>query len=147
MKAAEFAVITKKIFWGIFALMMLISFSSCATKAKFLTSTVVPAARGDVKVTKDGNKNYEIKIEISNLAEVERLQPSKSTYVVWLVTDKDETINLGKLKSSSGTFSKKLKASFDAVTSNKPSKIFITAENDATIIYPGGEVILTTNRF
>lgn len=147
MKPTEFISISKRIFLGTFALMILISFSSCATKAKFLTSTVVPAARGDVQVKQDKNKNYEIKVAITDLAEVERLQPSRNTYVVWLVSEQDETKNLGQMKSSSGTFSNNLKASFEAVTSYKPSKIFITAEDDATTLYPSGELVLTTNRF
>lgn len=147
MKPTEFISISKKILLGTFVLIILISFSSCATKAKFLTSTVVPAARGDVQVKQNKNKNYVINIEITDLAEVERLQPSRNTYVVWLVTEQDETKNLGQMKSSSGTFSNNLKASFETVSSTKPSKIFITAEDDGTTHYPSGEVVLTTNRF
>jgi len=126
---------------------MVILFSSCATKADFATSSVVPAARGSVKIKKDNNNNYTVKVEISNLAEVERLTPAKQTYVVWLVSEQDETKNLGQLKSSSGVFSKKLNASFEGVTSLKPTKIFITAEDDANASYPDSQVVLSTNRF
>lgn len=58
------------------------SYVSYATKVAFQTSTIVPAVRGDVKVKKNDNKNYLIKIELENLAEVSRLEPSKKAYVV-----------------------------------------------------------------
>lgn len=147
MKPVSVNTIIRNVFLGVFTMMILLSFNSCATKAKFVTSTVVPAARGDVKVKKNNNNNYVIEIEISNLAEVERLQPQKQVYVVWLITEQDETKNLGQIVSASSTFSDNLKASFKAVSVNKPTKIFITAENNGTAVYPGGQVILTTNRF
>jgi hypothetical protein len=120
---------------------------SCARKVTFLTSPIVPAARGFVKVKKDNNKNYLIKVEVTNLAEVSRLQPSRSTYVVWMETDEQVTKNIGQIKSSSGIFSSKLKASFETVSSSKPSKIFITAEDDAERQYPGMQLVLSTDKF
>lgn len=147
MKTKALITMTRNIFIAVIAIAAMFSFSSCATKAKFGVSQVAPAARGDVKVTKDRNKNYKINVEIYNLAEVERLQPAKKMYVVWLVSDENETKNLGQLKSSTGTFSNKLTASFDAVTSTKPTKIFITAEDDATTVYPSGQEVLSTDKF
>jgi hypothetical protein len=147
MKTAELFSVTKKIIIAVFVIGMVFSISSCATKAKFAISTVAPAARGDVKVTKDKNNNYEIKIQIYELAEVERLQPERRSYVVWLVSDRYVTKNIGRITSSAGTFSKKLKASFETVSSEKPTKIFITAEDDPDASYPNTEVILATNMF
>ena len=147
MKAISLATMTKKFFLAALTILLIFSFTSCATKAKFEKSVVVPAAQGLVKVKKDNNKNYAIQIDISNLAESERLTPSKKTYIVWLVSDRDETINLGQFNSSSGIFSSKLKASFKTVTSTKPNKIFITAEDDATTLYPSGQTVLSTGRF
>jgi hypothetical protein len=120
---------------------------SCSRKITFLTSPIVPAAQGFVKVKKDNNKNYLIKVHIANLAEVNRLQPSRNAYVLWMETDNHETKNIGQIKSSSGLFSSKLKASFETVSSSKPSKIFITAEDDADRQYPGMQVVLSTDRF
>ena len=147
MKTKPLAILSKKIFLAVFTILLVMSFTSCVTKANFEKSSVVPAAEGTVKVKKNKNKNYALQMEISNLAESERLTPSKKTYVVWLVSDENETRNLGQFNSSSGTFSSKLKASFKTVTPNKPTKIFITAEDDATVQYPGGGVILSTGRF
>jgi hypothetical protein len=126
---------------------VLFFFTSCASKVSFLTSPVVPAAQGTVKVKKDNNKNYNIAIELNNLAEPDRLQPSKKTYVVWMDTDDNVAKNIGQINSSTGFLSNKLKASFETVSSVKPHKIFITAEDDGNIQHPGSMVVLTTNNF
>jgi len=147
MKRTQFKTLAKSILLGTLTAMLLFSFSSCATKARFAISSVVPAAQGYVKVKKDKNNNYAIKIEIINLAESSRLQPPRKTYVVWLVSNKDETRNIGQVNTSSGTFSRKLKASFSTVSSFNPVKIFITAEDDPAILYPSTQVVLSTNRF
>lgn len=117
-------------------------FCSCAPKINFLTSDVVPAARGYVEIKKDKNKNNVISIHLTNLAEVNRLTPPRQTYVIWMMTTDEKMINIGQVKS----FSKNLKASFQTVSSSIPAKIIITAEDDASIVYPS-KVILTTNRF
>jgi hypothetical protein len=137
----------KNICMGIFILLIVYTFNSCSTSVKFLNSSVVPAARGSVKIKTDNNKNYSIQISLTDLAEVSRLQPSRLTYIVWMVTDRDLTKNIGQLKSSKNFMSKQLKGSFKTVSSDKPVKIFITAEDDAAVQYPGEQVVLTTDRF
>jgi hypothetical protein len=139
--------LTNKIFIGAFALIFLFSIDASAKKVKFLNSAVVPAARGYVKINHDKNLNYVINISISNLAEVYRLEPSKLSYIVWLVTEDAITMNMGKINSTAGFLSKKLKASFETVTSLKPIQIFITAEDDPSRQYPGQQVVLSTNKF
>lgn len=138
---------TRNIGFTIAAVMMLLFFSSCARKISFQTSTVVPAAEGTVKVKKDKNNNYRISVAISNLAEPTRLQPSKHAYVIWMDTDNNRIKNIGQINSSTGFLSQKLKASFETVSSFKPIKIFITAEDDAAIQYPGMQVVLSTDHF
>jgi hypothetical protein len=137
----------KKLFVGILAIMMLLSISSCGKNIAFQNSIVVPAANGSVSVTKDSNKNYLIKIKISDLAEVTRLQPSKNVYVVWMETDGSIMRNIGQIKSDTGFLSSKLRATFETVTAYKPSKVFITAEDDGDVQYPGMQMILSTNQF
>ena len=147
MRTIKLNTLTNKIFIGAFALLILFSFDVSAKKVKFLTSTLVPAARGYVKINRDKNLNYNLSINISNLAEAFRLEPSKLNYIVWMVTDEELTMNMGKIKSTVGFLSKDLKAKFETVTSLKPVKIFITAEDDPGRQYPGKEIALTTNRF
>ncbi len=120
---------------------------SCSKKIDFQSSSVVPAARGTVKVTQDNNKNYVIKLNINNLAEPGRLTPPKNTYVVWLESDKDDIKNIGQINSSTGFMSDKLTASFESVSPLKPVKIFLTAEDDSSIQYPSYPVVFSTNKF
>jgi hypothetical protein len=147
MKTIGFNNQTKNNFLAIFSIVVLFLFYSCATKVSFLTSSVVPAARGTVKIKVDNNKNYSIDITLSDLAEVSRLEPPKRTYIVWMVTDQEITKNIGQLKSSKGFMSKRLTGEFKTVSSVKPIKIFITAEDDPNIQYPGNLVVLTTDSF
>jgi hypothetical protein len=147
MKAAGLNTLNKNFFPGIFTIMVAFLFNSCVTNVSFMTSYVAPAARGDVTIKTDKNKNYIIDIKVRNLAEVERLQSSKQTYVVWLVTDQEISKNIGKLKSSGGVISRQLKASLKTVSSSKPIKIFITAETDPNVQNPDSKVILSTDRF
>ncbi|MDF1574456.1 MAG: hypothetical protein P1P86_04600 [Bacteroidales bacterium] len=147
MKATKLNAITKNILWGIVTMLMIFSFTSCAVNVPFSTTSVAPAAEGQVKVKRDNNLNYLIKIKVSNLVEVERLKPAKQTYVVWMVTDQEYIKNIGQLNSSKAFMSKKLIASFETVSSTKPIEIFITAENDGSTGYPSDEVVLKTNRF
>ena len=132
MKTTKFSILLKNLF---------------AKKIGFLSSAVVPAARGYVKVTRDNNENFIIKVQLSNLAEVNRLQPSKQAYAVWMVTDHEITESIGQINSSTTFLSTKLKASFTKVSASKPIKIFITAENDPGTQTPNEQVILTTDRF
>lgn len=122
-------------------------FTSCARKQSFLTSSKVPAARGNVTVKHDKNKNHTIEVSLINLAEPSRLSPAKSMYIVWMETDQKMIKNLGQIITDNGSFSQTLKAEFKTVTSYTPIKIFITAENDANVQFPDYEVVITTARF
>jgi len=127
------------------SVMFIFSMSSCAVKTHFLTSKIVPAAQGTVQVKVDNNKNYVIKIEISNLSPSTRLTPPSNAYVVWSVGNDNSVQNLGQLNSSDNFMSKNLNAKFETVLGSKPVKIVITAENDPSVQYPSfSEVILTT---
>ena len=147
MKATRLNNIRKNVILGIFAVIIVFSVNSCATSVSFLNSSVAPAAEGSVKIKMDKNNNYAIMISISNLAESTRLQPSKQTYIVWMVTDRELTKNIGQLNSSKGFMSKALKGSFKTVSSDKPVKIFISAEDDVSVQYPGTQVVLSTDKF
>ena len=133
--------ILKLTFFAIFA-SVIVSFSSCSTKAPFLSSAVVPAARGTVEIKKDFNKNFIIKIQMADLAGSERLTPPKNTYVVWLITADNMAKNIGQINTSNS-----LKANFETVSAFKPSKIMITAEDEANVLYPSYSVIVLTTDY
>jgi len=142
MKATRLNQLTKGVFLSILMTLLVFSFTSSAQKIPFLTSTITPAAQGYVKVKQDSNKNYVVKIHISDLAEIERMQPTKKTYVAWMVTDRDVTKNIGRV-----SISKNLTGYLETLSSFKPIKIFITAEVDESVPYPGEQVVLTTDTF
>ena len=147
MKLIRLRELTKNIVLPILAVIMVLSFDSCARRESFLISTITPAARGFVKLKKDNNNNYVIQIKISDLAEIQRLQPPAHNYVIWLVTNDGTVKNIGQIKSSMSSFSKNLKGYFESVSSFKPTKIFITAEDQGDVQFPNTQVILTTNNF
>ena len=147
MKTTRVNTRTRNIFLGILIITIAVSGASCSRKITFLNSSVVPAAQGYVKVKRDQNENYVIQMHIEDLAEVERLQSPNQTYVIWMVTDGGMTKNIGQLNSSRRTLSNKLNASFETVSSFKPERIFITAEEDSNTQYPGRQVVLSTDRF
>lgn len=123
---------------------IVIFFSSCAKKFVFDNSAIVPAAQGTIKLKKDKNDNYGVNLSIRNLAPADKLVESRNTYVLWANTVSNGTKNLGQLKNSSGLFSKALRSELKTVTPFKPASFFITAENQANINYPDGQVILKT---
>lgn len=129
----------------IFALAIFIS--SCAKKIVFQPSEIVPAATGKVKLKKDNNNNYSINLEVKNLADSKRLTPPQNTYVVWIMTKENGVKNLGQIKSSSGFLSGKRTASLKAISPFEPTRVFITAERNNDIPYPGTQEVLTTRNF
>ena len=133
----------KKLYYLFLSLsVLLVVGTSCSNKTTFLTSTVVPAAEGTIQWKKDSNDNYVITLKMVNLAEVERLQPPKKAYVVWMENNEGRAKNLGQINSFHETFTKKLNASFETVSSFKPTKIFITAEDEANVQYPSSMIVL-----
>ena len=157
MKAIKLNTWTKNIFFGILTILMAFGFNSCAKKTTATTTTaetteatsftMMPAEKGKLEVKRDANSNYVIQINIADLEPVKKLQPSKEAYVVWMITDMKATKNLGQIEGANSWLSKKDKASFEAVTEFKPTKVFITAENDPGIQKPGTQIVWSTKSF
>lgn len=112
-----------------------------------MRSSVVPAAHGAVKVKKDDNRNYNINVDVEDLAEVEKVYSGNYSYVVWMETENGNTEKLGKLISSTGFLSDKRKAKLETVSTFEPIKIFITAERDENARQPGNKLVLRTRDF
>ena len=132
---------SKNPFFTVYLFVLLIGISSCAKKSMFMVSPVQPAARGSVEVKKDNNNNYHIKVDLTSLSESDRLSPPKNHYVIWMVSDSNINKNIGQIKPSSN-----LKAAFETVSATKPIRVFITAEDDPSLQYPGTMVVLTTQK-
>lgn len=145
MKSTSFT--RTSLFFATITCMFFIAITSCTKKLSFSNSAVVPAAEGFVKVKKDKNDNYSLNIHVNNLANASQLQPARNSYVAWIETESHGTKNIGQVKSSSSIISKAKKASLDAVTSFKPIKVFITAEDNGNTQYPGSVIVLSTENF
>lgn len=121
-----------------------IAFSSCSKSMRFASSSIVPAAEGTVKYKRDKNKNYSINAKVVHLANPSKLFPPKRTYVLWMETENNGVKNLGQLNVSSSLLSSTRKASLSTSTSFKPTRFFVTAEDEGNITYPGSQTVLRT---
>jgi hypothetical protein len=125
-------------------MMVAFAFTCCSHSLKFMPSSVVPGAEGEVKVKTDKNNNYAVNVNVLNLAEPSLLASPKSTYVVWMETADHGTQNIGRLTSSHGMLSKARKGSLETVTPYRPIRFFITGEDRADTQYPASETVLTS---
>src|SRR5688572_3286210 len=89
---------------------------SSSNSLRFVPSTVVPGANGQVKVKTDKNRNYAVDVSVRDLADPSLLAEPKASYVVWMETQNNGTQNLGRLMTSRGLFSKSMKGSLTTVT-------------------------------
>ena len=113
--------------------------TSCANLVIFPISTITPAADITASVKQDNNGNYRISITAKNLAAVERLNPARSAYVVWIVTEKDGVRNIGILSNKNAETT-----GLETLTPFKFSEVFITAEDQLDASYPTGVEITRT---
>ena len=126
-----------KILTFIFAAVLI---SSCSNRFVFPTSEVLPGADAEVEVNKNDDNNYEIELEIENMAEPDRLTPARENYIVWMETENRGTVNLGNLG-----LNRKNNASLTTITPYKPIRIFITAEDGQNVHRPSTQVVLSTD--
>lgn len=118
----------------------LLFLTSCASITKFPVSSTLPAAEITAKTKQDKNKNYTIEVTAKHLASPDRLNPPKSNYNVWIVTEENGTMNLGMLTNKNAkTAVLKTKTPFKVI------EIFITAEDQGNNSYPNGIEISRTN--
>ena len=151
---------SKNIFLGLIAVFTILLVYSCAKKNIASTksetnpstaeaSTIVPVeTKGQVQIKRDVNSNYVIQINLRELEEVKRIEPaSKKAYIVWMNAENKTAKNLGQINSNSGWLSDKSIATFEAVSEFKPTKVFITEEETASITKPSAKIIWSTNKF
>lgn len=142
MKTTIQNILQRRILCVAIAIFAIFSLSSCAKKIVFPVSAVVPATTAYVTIKKDKNGNYAINVNVKHMASPDRLQPARKIYVVWIDTSQKGTENMGRL-----VISKSLKGSLKTSTPFKPMVVFITAEDDPNVKYPGMQVVLRTKFF
>jgi hypothetical protein len=144
----------KNILLGVFSATLIFSFSSCAKKTAATAKTEAPAETvppeniGQVQIKRDANSNYVIQINLRELKEVKGVEAaSDKPYIVWMNADGQTAKNLGQINSNKGWLSDKSKASFEAISVFKPTKVFITEETVATVQKPGIKIVWSTEKF
>ncbi len=127
----------------LFLLFLVFTFAAaCAQTVALRSSPDAPAALGAAKISKDGNGNSVVKIEVSHLAPPENLLPPRKLYVVWAQVPQGRTVNLGQMQVGKNRVGK-----FTGVTALNEFRIVITAEDLPAVITPSKQEILTTEVF
>ena len=114
--------------------------AGCAQTVALRAASTVPAALGEITLSKDNNGNSVIAIEVNHLAPPENLTPRKAVYVVWVQAPQGQTVNLGQMTVGSNRVGK-----FRGVTPFQQFRILVTAENVPTTPVPGKQEILMTD--
>jgi predicted small lipoprotein YifL len=137
----------QRIFLPPFLLMALFMAASCSTKIYFPESPIVPGADPKAEVKKNKEGDYVVELDVNNLALPERLTPPKRNYVVWVNTEGQGVRNVGELKNRRGMFSNSNRASFEGSIPLRPTQIFVTAENNTDLQFPGEHTVLKSDVF
>lgn len=106
---------------------------SCANATKFPISSVTPAADIVALRSHDSNGNTMLRITAKNLAAVDRIASPKKAYVVWIVTEREGSRNIGKLMNRNSKTAK-----METLIPNYSTEVYITAEEDGEAITPTG---------
>ncbi|MGO2102648.1 MAG: hypothetical protein ACTH3E_06335 [Psychroflexus halocasei] len=118
--------------------------TSCSNTVEFPVSDVIPSSEAKAVVKKDDNENYQIKLEIDNLTEPDRLNPPKKYYIFWAETEHGSQ-NLGQIKVKEAMLSSKKYAKLETSTPHKPLRLVISAENEVDKASPGTFTVLEAN--
>ncbi|MBF0300041.1 MAG: hypothetical protein HQK51_15060 [Oligoflexia bacterium] len=99
----------------------------------------IPAASGIINYETTENGNTKIKIKVKNLALPNKVRSEASTYVVWVISVKENSLpqNVGVLKVSEN-----LSGEINTLTPHKEFEVFITAEAVGDVNKPSGEHLL-----
>ena len=120
-------------------LIFMVLLSACASRVRFPTSSVAPAADIFAKKKVDKQENFYLEITVKNLASVDRLTPPGGNYSIWIVTTAHGVKNIGQLNAKNAK-----KTTFKTVTPFDFDEIFITVENTADLERPTGIEIART---
>lgn len=132
---------------------------SCAKKSVATAKTEVapsdnspivipPENVGRVQIKRDANSNYVIQINLKDLEGSDKIESSsKKYYTVWMNSYSKKAKSLGQINSNSGWFADRSKASFEAVSKSRPTRIFITEEEIASVSRPSAKLVWSTQSF
>jgi hypothetical protein len=118
---------------GLAVVGLMVVVGACGNSVKFPISTVTPAADIVAVRSHDGNGNSMIRITARNLAAVDRIESPNKAYVVWIVTERDGSRNIGKLMNRNSRT-----ARLETLIPANATEVYITAEEDGEAIMPSG---------
>lgn len=112
----------------------------CAQRVALRNAPDVPAAVGEVKITRDQNRNSIVDLEIQHLAPSQNLKPPKKFYVVWSQAPDGKNINLGQLTVGSDR-----RGTLKSPTPMQVFRIVVTAEDVPTAAYPSSQIVFSSD--
>lgn len=151
--------IVRNSFFAMLAVLTIFTTGSCAKKtapsatteaaAPNNTAIIIPVENaGRVQIKRDINSNYVIQINLKDLEGGNKIESSsKKYYTVWMHANSNKARNLGLINSNQGWFADGSKAYFEALSEQRPTKIFITEEETNSAKKPSAKVIWSTNTF
>jgi hypothetical protein len=123
----------------LFGVVLAVTTVGWAKKYHMTSTSIVPAAAGEINVDKEKDGNIQVHVEVEHLAKPGKLTPPANTYVVWLQEADSQPHSLGQLKVGDD-----LKGELKASTPFNNFKVFITAETDSQTRIPSDQVVLRT---
>lgn len=112
----------------------------CAQTVALRNSPDVPAAVGEVKITRDENKNSIVDLDIQHLAPSENLQPPKKYFVVWSQAPDGKNINLGQLTVGSDR-----RGRLKSPTPMAVFRVVVTAEDVPSAAFPSSQIVFSSD--
>lgn len=116
--------------------------SACSREIVFPASDAMPTAEAVLRIDALENQEYEMELNVYNIPEAERITASNLTYVVWMVTRKDGTVNIGPLD-----FSSRYEGSLEYLSAYEPVRVFVTEEDNAEVVLPSPQIVLDSKTF
>lgn len=115
-----------------------VGLSSCAGKLSLQPTERLPAVSGTVKVTKDGQANVRLAIDVRHLPRPNEIDPHLTTFVVWSIADGGKRVrNMGHIHVDSDQ-----SGSVEVVSPLQRFDILITAEADEAAAAPSAFIVL-----
>jgi hypothetical protein len=133
----------KKITWtGLGLLIGTMALLSCGTTKHQLEGThIVPAASGEVKVSKGDNDNTKLVVSVKHLAPAHKVFAGARNYVVWIIPEGTTNYqNIGAMEVNND-----LEAKLSTMVAYKSFKVIVTPELSHLSQQPMGPSVFEEN--